>query len=217
MFGKDEKYGSMNSISKYADDDTRVDFCESMDEQCRKGRRPGVSYADLITEAIESSVEGMLTLKEIYSYIALKHPYFSLKKTGWQNSIRHNLSLNKSFYKVPRTSVNPGKGSFWKINYEFQSNKSTQRNCKPRNKYPFNANRTASLGKGINSISELLGSQQGFFDNIGVTDVPFERHTTIFDGNLTSLGDCLDQAYQKEYYQEHAEDSSCSNYIFSFK
>lgn len=77
--------------------------------------KPPYSYASLIAEAISSSHEGRLTLNAIYSYISAKYPYYQKSQQGWQNSIRHNLSLSKAFKKVPRSEFEPGKGMFWTI------------------------------------------------------------------------------------------------------
>lgn len=79
--------------------------------------KPNLSYAAIIAEAIICSPERKLTLREIYLSINAKYPFYSLDKSGWQNSIRHNLSLNKAFYKLPKTnaSSSTSKGSYWCI------------------------------------------------------------------------------------------------------
>lgn len=77
--------------------------------------KPALSYACLIAEAINSTDAKRLTLSGIYTYLSDKYPYFRYTKSGWQNSIRHNLSLNKAFRKVPRNLGEPGKGMFWII------------------------------------------------------------------------------------------------------
>ncbi|KAK0168507.1 hypothetical protein PV327_002298 [Microctonus hyperodae] len=77
--------------------------------------KPPYSYAQLIVQAIASAQDKQLTLSGIYSYITKNYPYYRTADKGWQNSIRHNLSLNRYFIKVPRSQEEPGKGSFWKI------------------------------------------------------------------------------------------------------
>jgi len=62
--------------------------------------KPPYSYAQLIVQAVASASDRQLTLSGIYSYITKNYPYYRFVDKGWQNSIRHNLSLNRYFIKV---------------------------------------------------------------------------------------------------------------------
>ncbi|TVY84934.1 Fork-head transcriptional regulator [Lachnellula suecica] len=78
--------------------------------------KPSFSYAQMISQAIINTGENKLNLSGIYDYIKEKYAYYRAQVgTGWQNSIRHNLSLNKAFEKVPRSTNEPGKGMKWYI------------------------------------------------------------------------------------------------------
>ncbi|OMH85668.1 Forkhead box protein J3 [Zancudomyces culisetae] len=73
------------------------------------------SYATLITYAILHHQKKRMTLNEIYQWILEKYPHFKTAGSGWKNSIRHNLSLNKTFVRIPRPINQPGKGAYWAV------------------------------------------------------------------------------------------------------
>ncbi|KAF5005651.1 hypothetical protein FDECE_7928 [Fusarium decemcellulare] len=78
--------------------------------------KPQYSYAQMITQAILNAPDGKLNLNGIYTYIMNTYAYYRHQQAaGWQNSIRHNLSLNKAFDKVARSTDEPGKGMKWQI------------------------------------------------------------------------------------------------------
>lgn len=112
----------------------RIHLCCAQDDS-----KPPYSYAQLIVQAIALATDKQLTLNGIYNHITKNYPYYRTADKGWQvsldlqfcwrmlrnicdqlcfllqNSIRHNLSLNRYFIKVARSQEEPGKGSFWRI------------------------------------------------------------------------------------------------------
>ncbi|XP_043522179.1 forkhead box protein N3-like isoform X1 [Frieseomelitta varia] len=91
------------------------------DPHLHRNSKPPYSFSCLIFMAIEDSPVKALPVKEVYAWILDHFPYFRNAPTGWKNSVRHNLSLNKCFRKVEK-APNLGKGSLWMVDAQYRPN-----------------------------------------------------------------------------------------------
>ncbi|XP_041699878.1 forkhead box protein N3 isoform X3 [Coregonus clupeaformis] len=83
--------------------------------------KPPYSFSSLIFMAIEDSPDKRLPVKGIYEWILNSFPYYRAAPGGWRNSVRHNLSLSKSFRRIHRDkSQSVGKGSMWCVCPEYR-------------------------------------------------------------------------------------------------
>ena len=79
-------------------------------KECKE--RPPYSYVALICMALRQAPGKKLSVREIYRFIIGKFPFYEKNRKGWQNSIRHNLSLNPCFLNIPRGD-GKNKGKLW--------------------------------------------------------------------------------------------------------
>lgn len=164
--------------------------------------------------AIKSSHLNRATLSEIYAYITAKFPYFERNKKGWQNSIRHNLSLNECFVKVPREGGGERKGNYWTLDPQhedmFENGNYRRRR---RMKRPY---RTQSYPKAF--FGDTLG-QHGLplARNIFTPPTyppPYSRYdaaTWLGQSQLTSYSTCNSATgYSQQGYTNPTAFSPCS-------
>ena len=108
--GNTSKYSNEESVST-----------SHKQQQCYD--RPPFSYKQLIAQALMTEKATGLLLRDIYSFINKKYPFYKMNDPGWQNSIRHNLSLHRGFENVPSGECHTnkvGKGSWWRIKGGFE-------------------------------------------------------------------------------------------------
>nr|XP_057917902.1 forkhead box protein J1-B [Doryrhamphus excisus] len=126
--------------------------------------KPPYSYASLICMAMQASKQPKVTLSTIYNWITENFCYYRHAEPSWQNSIRHNLSLNKCFKKVPRQKDEPGKGGFWQIDPQYEDmfvNGIFKRRRMSANSYNSGAHRQNKLVPSYHSTHDGCPYQRG--------------------------------------------------------
>ncbi|KAJ7500757.1 hypothetical protein B0H11DRAFT_1994329 [Mycena galericulata] len=81
------------------------------------GQKPFASLPTLVKLALHGSPYKRLTLQGICDALIERFTWFHEHRQddAWKNSVRHNLSLNKVFRKMPRDVTHLGKGCFWEL------------------------------------------------------------------------------------------------------
>jgi hypothetical protein len=91
---------------------------DSRDSSAKKDSnsvRPLYTYMALITMAIVQSPQRKLSFIGICESIMNRFPYYKERSPSWKNTLRHILSINDCFVKIPREPWNPGKGNYWTL------------------------------------------------------------------------------------------------------
>lgn len=164
--------------------------------------KPPFSYATLISQAILSSPNNTLTLAQIYSWISSHYSFYRYAKSGWQNSIRHNLSLNKAFVKVPRKSDEPGKGMKWTIQEEFITDFQNKSRRPGSAQAPFPSTISSSTQRGGGKKARLAAEAAAAAAAAATTGTPTATMRLESNGQIGHQD--VSQTYSEEQHSSHS-------------
>ena len=81
-----------------------------------KSVKPRYSYVGLISMSIQNSPDRRLTYNKICDYITKNFPYYcNPQNQGWRSTIRHTLSQQTCFKKLPVKGGKNGRSHYWAL------------------------------------------------------------------------------------------------------
>lgn len=171
--------------------------------------------------AIRSVPDQKITLNGIYKFIMDRFPYYHDNKQGWQNSIRHNLSLNDCFIKVPREKGKPGKGNYWTLdpNSEEMFENGNFRRRKRRNKTPYKHDSKAEIAIEAQPVSEKGADYTKLKQVVNETDKPpVSREETKEKRSVSfSIDSIIGENRSSRLSPPTSTDDSCVLYSIPFQ
>ncbi|KAJ5774288.1 hypothetical protein N7457_009184 [Penicillium paradoxum] len=145
----------------------------------KEDRSSNQPYSSLIYDALKAAPGNKLPLQGIYSWFeANTDKGADPKAKGWQNSIRHNLSMNAGFEAV-KEEVEPGRKTvnFWRLTPEAIRNGHIQSTTRYR--------KLQNQRKAMNSRSRTPQSQPSGAKGGHATRVVKPRHTNSLHSDRT--------------------------------
>ncbi|KAI0014208.1 forkhead box protein L2 [Xylariaceae sp. FL0662B] len=179
------------------------------------GTKPGHSYAQLIGMAILRAPQRRLTLSQIYKWISDTYSFYNANDAGWQNSIRHNLSLNKAFIKQERPKDDPGKGNYWAIEigmeHQFMKEKPSRKSAAAMEHMSIMSNRSEPahvestiFHDGLPSLPPVFPAQAPLYSQDSMpSQNPSQSVPEVSSDATIPLSDNVGPEEQADKVQEH--------------
>lgn len=117
--------------------------------------------------------------------------FYSGTYQGWKNSVRHNLSLNECFIKLPKNIGRPGKGHYWTID--------------PASEFMFEEGSYRRRPRGFRRKCQSMAAQ-------ATGKMPFVMNTAVsIAASSAVIAPTISHASQQAHQQQHLANYATAN------